>query len=166
MKIIKEKTSGFDSDTKNLIIKAFQNLHFCNKEANYKEYSNIFMEFMKLKNESFHKYLLKEWMNEKYEELWSCCYFPIDQLNVNVTNNHLESLHKVIKYYLSNRNKMRLDELLKFLFTTVSKYYCQIFQNPNMGKFNSLINHNIERGESILKQTNAIISSDDFKAKG
>ncbi len=123
MKIIKEKVKGFPKEQRNKIVKVFQELHHLQNEAEFKEKSDLFLDYMYRENESFHNYLLKEWFNHKYVEKWSRCYFPMLQANVNVTNNHIESLHKILKYHLSNRLKMRIDELIKFLFTTVSNYY-------------------------------------------
>ena len=58
----------------------------------------------------FRSYFLKYYLHDSRKQLWAKCFRPDACLN---TNNHLESMHRTLKYvYLDGKKVKRLDDTL------------------------------------------------------
>lgn len=82
------------------------------------------------KNKKLAAYISDEWLPCRKQ--WAACYRVVYHGGIN-TNNHQESMNKVIKtMFLKNRGDQRLDSLLKMFFNEINPYYARKYRMAHL----------------------------------
>lgn len=75
-------------------------------------------------------YISNEWIPHK--KMWAACYRLAYHGGIN-TNNHQESLNRVIKgKFLAKRSDQRMDSLLKMYWDDILPYYLSKYRNAQL----------------------------------
>ena len=102
---------------------------YCNISEPKLDWSLFFFCLFCLGEGKVKEYLQSEWIS--ISSMWCKSKIPpiVNTWNIR-TNNHIESFHRVLKYCQSEKRKLRVDELLQLLSSSVSSHFKRLLETP------------------------------------